>query len=42
MSVPTGNKISVKEYNKIRKYKDLEIKTEKMWHFKTTAVQCKD
>ena len=30
MSVSTDNNISVKEYNKISKYKDLEIKVEKM------------
>ena len=29
MSVPTDNDTSVKEYNEISKYKDLEIETEK-------------
>ena len=29
MSVPTDNNISVKEYNEISKYKDLEMETEK-------------
>ena len=38
MLVPTDNNISVKEYNKISKYKDLEKEIEKMWHFKTTTV----
>ena len=35
MSVPNDNNLSVKEYNKISKYKDLEIEIEKMWHLKT-------
>ena len=30
VSVSTDNNISVKEYNKISKYKDLEIEIEKM------------
>ena len=30
--------ISVKEFNKIRKYKDLERENEKMCHLKTSAV----
>ena len=29
MTVPTGNNISVKEYNKIRKYKEMQIEIEK-------------
>ena len=29
MSLPKDNNISVKEYNKIGKYKDIEIKFEK-------------
>ena len=29
MSVPTDNKMSIKESNKISKYKDLEIEIEK-------------
>ena len=29
MSVPSDNNISVKEYNEISEYKDLEIETEK-------------
>ena len=36
MSVPTDNKISVKEYNKISKYIKKEI--EQMRHFKTTTI----
>ena len=38
ISIPTDNNISVKEYNKISQYKDLEIEIEKMWYFKTTTV----
>ena len=38
MSVATDDNISVKEYNKISKYKDQEIETEKMWHLKTTIM----
>ena len=38
MSVPTDNNISGKEYKKIRKYKDLAIETEKIWHLKTTTL----
>ena len=36
--VPTDNNVSLKEYNKIDKYKDVEIEIEKMWHLKTTIV----
>ena len=38
ISVSTGHNISVKEYNKIGKYKDLKIKIEKILHLKTTTV----
>ena len=38
MSGPTHNNRSVKEYNKIIKYKNLEIEIEKMLHLKTTTV----
>ena len=37
MSLPTDSEISVKEYDKISKYKDLEIETEKIWYLKTTV-----
>ena len=37
MSVPIDNNISVKEYNKISKYKYQQIKTE-ILHLKTTTV----
>ena len=32
MSVSTNGNVSVQEYNKMSQYKDLDIKTEKMWH----------
>ena len=35
--IPTDNNISVKEYNKINKSKELEIEIVKMWHVKTTT-----
>ena len=39
MSVPTDNNISVKEYDKISKFKDLEIEIEKkIWLLKTTTI----
>ena len=38
MWVPTDNNVSVKEFNTINKYKNLEIETENIWHFKITAM----
>ena len=38
MLLTADNNISVKEYNKISKYKDLDIEIEKMWHFITTTM----
>ena len=38
MSIQTDNKISVKEYNEISKYKGLEIEIRKMEHLKPTIV----
>ena len=38
MSLPTDNYTSVKEYNKISKYKDVEIEIEKIWYLKVTTV----
>ena len=38
ISVPTDNNMSVTEYNKITKYKNLKIEIEKMWHLKTTTT----
>ena len=36
MSVPSGSNISAKEFEKLSKYKDLEIEITKMWKMKTT------
>ena len=36
--MPTVNIISIKEYHKLSKYKDLEIEIEKMCHLKTTTI----
>ena len=38
MSVSAYNDISVKEYNKISKYKDLEMEIEQIYHVKITTV----
>ena len=37
--MPTDDNVSVKEYNKTFKYKDLEIEIKKMWQLKNTAMQ---
>ena len=38
MRVPSDRIIAVKEFDKLSKYKDLEIEIQKMWHLKTTVV----
>ena len=38
ISVSIDNRISVKEYNEISKYKDVEKEIEKMWHVKTNTM----
>jgi len=38
MTVPSDRNVSLKEYEKISKYKDLEIEIQKMWHLKTTVI----
>ena len=38
MAIPTDNSISVKEYNNINKFENLETETEKMCHLKTSTV----
>ena len=38
MSVPSDSNISAKEFEKISKYKDLEIEIAKMWKMKTKAM----
>eukprot|EP00795_Rhopilema_esculentum_P008488 gene8488-14486_t len=38
MSIPTDRNISSKEFDKLSKYKDLEIEIQKMWKVKATTV----
>ena len=38
MSVSSGSNISAKEFEKLSKYKDLEIEITKMWKMKTKAI----
>ena len=38
MSVPSDNNVSAKEFEKISKYKDLEIEVTKMWNMKTMTI----
>ena len=38
MSVPADRNISVKEYEKLAKYKDLEIEINRMWHLRTITL----
>ena len=36
--MPSDRNVSLREYEKNSKYKDLEIEIHKMWHLKTTVV----
>ena len=38
VSVPSDKNIAVKEFDKLSKYKDLEIEIQKMWHLKAKTV----
>ena len=38
MSIPSERNVSIKEVEKLSKYKDLEIEVTKMWQMKTSAV----
>ena len=38
MSVPSDNNVSAKEFEKLSKYKDLEIEVSKMWNVRTTTI----
>ena len=38
MSVPSDNNVSAKEFEKLSKYKDLEIEISKMWNVKTNTI----
>ena len=38
MSIPSERNVSIKEAEKLSKYKDLEIEVTKMWEMKTSTV----
>ena len=38
MAVPCDSNISTKEYDKLQRYKDLEIEITRMWHLKATTI----
>ena len=38
MAIPADKNIAPKEFEKLSKYKDLEIEIGKMWHLKTTTI----
>ena len=38
MKIPAAKNVSVAEFEKLSKYKDLEIKVEKLWHMKTVTI----
>ena len=38
MTVPSDRNVSLEEYEKVSKYKDLEIEIQKMWHLKTAVI----
>ena len=38
MTVHSDRNVSLKEYERVSKYKDLEIEIQKMWHLKTSLV----
>ena len=38
MTVPSDRNVSLKKYEKVSKYRDLEIEIQKMWHLKTTVM----
>ena len=38
MKIPADKSISVAKFEKLSKYKDLEIEVEKLWHIKTVTI----
>ena len=38
MTIPTDRNISMKEFDKLPKYKDFKIEIERMWHLKATVI----
>ena len=40
ITVPSDRNLSIKEYKKVSKYKDLEIEIQKMWNLKAINTSC--
>ena len=38
MTIPIDRNISVKEFDKLSKYKNLQIEIERMWQLRTTVI----
>ena len=38
MKIPADKNVSVAEFEKLSKHKDIEIKVEKLWHMKTVTI----
>ena len=38
MKIPEDKNVSVAEFEKLSKYKELEIEVEKLWHMKTVTI----
>ena len=38
MKIPVDKNVSVAEFEKLSKYKDLEMEVEKLWHMKTVTI----
>ena len=38
MSIPSDKNTRAREFEKLSKYKDLEIETTKMWHLETVTI----
>ena len=38
MKIPADKNVSVAEFEKLSKYKDLEMEVEKLWHMKTVTI----
>ena len=38
MKIPADKNVSVAEFEKLFKYKDLEIEVERLWHMKTVTI----
>ena len=38
MSIPTDQNVAVKEFDKLSKFKDLEIEIGRMWNLKATTI----